>query len=99
MGCFFFTMMRSSNTQLICLRSNRRKTTNQLTERKLSAMSLLSSPKKFILPTRGIIFGVLASLLVQGAMAMNSGGTENNGNDKHENDKVQTIPRQNSAPV
>merc|ERR1711964_606196 len=44
-------------------------TKNQLTERKLSAMSLLSSSRKFRLPMRGIIFGVLASLLVQEAMA------------------------------
>merc|ERR1711964_698041 len=65
---FYSTMTRSSNTQLICLRSNRQ-TNHQLTERKLSAMSLLSSSRKVRLPMRGIIFGVLACLLVQGAMA------------------------------
>merc|ERR1711964_75608 len=86
---FYSTMTRSSNTQLICLRSNRQ-TNHQLTERKLSAMSLLSSSRKFRLPMRGIIFGVSACLLVQGAMASFE-RRQNNQFQRRQNDQFQPV--------
>lgn len=66
--------------------TSRRKTANQLRkQKKLSTMSLLSSPGKFRLPVRGILFGVLIGLLVQ------EGTSE--GNDTGSNDKVVVVSK------